>query len=76
MRSKRGQVAIEMAAAIIAAFIFLLGTIQIFAWFNTMLVSRQEYYERSRLSAGSGENNRGGYSYTPAKLDIFGTGGE
>lgn len=76
MKANKGQVAIEMAAAIIAAFIFLLGTVQIFAWFNSVLVSRQEYYERSRLTAGGGENNRGGYSYTPQKLDIFGTGGE
>lgn len=68
----RGQSTIEMAAAIIAVFIFLLGTLQIFVWFNNMIVSRQQYYSSSRLSAAS--DSPGEYSWQPQPLDIFGAG--
>lgn len=73
-RNRKGQVAIEMAAAIIAVFIFLLGTLQIFVWFNSMLVKRQEYYEASRIQAGTA-SSVGGYDFSPPSLNIFGSGG-
>jgi len=70
-----GQAAIEMTAAIIAIFVFLLGTLQIFIWFNSALVQRQRYYQSSRRQAGT-VFSAGGYSFSPPTLNIFGSGGE
>ncbi len=58
-----------MTAAIIAIFIFFLGTMQIFVWFNHILVGRQQYYESSRLDAAS--SKIGEYKYAPEPLGIF-----
>ncbi len=70
----KGQVAIEMATAIIAVFIFLLGTLQIFVWFNATLIERQEYYQSTRKQAAEDRLSSGEYDWTPPQLDIFATG--
>jgi hypothetical protein len=67
----KGQVAIETTAAIIAVFIFLLGVLQIFVWFNSMLVERQKYYQDSRSQAARG--SPGIYNWQAPRLDIFGS---
>ncbi|GEM_PF-4997612 len=66
----RGQVSIETAAAIIIAFIFILGTLQIFVWLNSMMANRQQYYQQSRMSAGS-FMTPGVFNHTPQTLNIF-----
>lgn len=52
IKSKRGQVTIEMTVAWIVLLVFLMGATSLFIWFNTSLVKRQKAYERTRLAAG------------------------
>ncbi|MEW6008967.1 MAG: hypothetical protein AB1629_04955 [Candidatus Omnitrophota bacterium] len=75
IREIKGQASIELAAAIIAIFILFLGAMQIFVWFNHMLVERQEYYEGSRSEAGGHEPSPK-YEHTPTPLKIFPEGEE
>jgi len=71
----KGQVAIEMAASLIAVFIFLLGTLQIFVWFNSVLVGRQQYYQATRQKAADYDFTRGGtiggYAWEAPALDVL-----
>ncbi len=66
----RGQVTLELTIGLVASLIFLLGTVQIFFWFNRCLVERQQAYESTRLNplstSGAGVN-----LYTPPKLYVF-----
>ena len=50
--NKSAQVAIESTLAIVAIFIFLLGIMQIFLWFNRSMISRQKAYQRTRTHLG------------------------
>jgi hypothetical protein len=70
-KNNNGQVAMETVAAIIAVFIFLLGTVQIFVWFINVIVQRQQYYESTRALATSSAGNAGVYKWKPPILQIF-----
>ena len=68
------QVSLELALSLICVFLLLLGCLKVFVWVNSRLVMRQEDYERSRVSAGSGtsgQETQVDESRYP-KLDIFG----
>lgn len=67
-----GQVTMETAAAVIAVFVFFLGVLQIFSWFSSVLVKRQQYYQESRTNAASiDEGVVGDFTYAPPELNIF-----
>lgn len=67
-----GQVTMETAAAVIAVFVFFLGILQIFSWFSSVLVKRQQYYQTSRVNAASADDGVvGDFTYSPPALNIF-----
>jgi hypothetical protein len=69
--SPKAQVSIELAAAIIIVILFMLATIKVFGWLNTVMVDRQQYYQGSRVTAGT-PATPGTFNYTPPALNIVG----
>ena len=49
----RGQASLEMAIAMGGVILLLLGSLKVYAWVNERLISRQQYYEATRVVAGS-----------------------
>jgi hypothetical protein len=72
----KAQVVLETALVLIAATIFLVGTIKIWAWFGRQYVGRWSAYERTRVTAGkvttySNPSNFIGDRYNKEKLNLF-----
>ena len=67
-----GQATLEVTVALIAVFILLLGTTQIFFWLNERMVLRQKAYESSRVAAGSSSSEIQVDESAFSLLDIFG----
>lgn len=74
---KRAQSTLEITVALVAVFIFLLGTVKIFVWVNEQMVLRQRDYENDpvygRVAAGgaSGEVQLREFNQPYPELDIF-----
>ncbi len=47
----KAQVTLELAFAIMAIVILLMGAIKLFIWFNQRFIFRQGFYERTRTNA-------------------------
>jgi hypothetical protein len=59
----KAQSSIEMVIALICALILFLGSVKIFSWANSAMVTRQQWYDSTRVAAGSsspGEDNNDG----------------
>ncbi len=69
--SLTGQASLELALSVICIFLLLLGALKIFVWVNSRLVTRQELYEESRISAGSDDPGKQIDDSDFPKLDIF-----
>ena len=50
---RAGQASIESAIALIGALLLLLGSVKVFFWITTRLIRRQQYYQCTRVEAGS-----------------------
>lgn len=50
----KGQVILEMTAALIVLFVLVVGAFRLFRWVNNRMVLRQEEYDKTRIEAGSG----------------------
>jgi hypothetical protein len=62
---------LEMAIAIAASMLLIIGSIQIWGWLARNLVRRQEAYQRTRTQAGRRvQPGRLDY-YQQSNLDIF-----
>ena len=49
----RGQASLEMAIAMGGVILLILGSLKVCVWVNERLISRQQYYEATRVLAGS-----------------------
>lgn len=50
----KGQATLELCFALIGILLILLASFKIMVWINERLILKQELYEHSRISAGSG----------------------
>ena len=51
--SARAQASLEMTLAMTGALLLLLGSFKVWLWINERLVRRQQYYNCTRVAAGS-----------------------
>jgi len=64
LKSKKGQVTLEMTTSLIVLLILIAGIIRVFVWVNDCMLERQEAYEGTRIVAG------GGASYDQELIDM------
>lgn len=50
---QRGQASLEMTLALGGVLLLLLGSFKVFLWINERLVRRHQYYNCTRVAAGS-----------------------
>ncbi len=50
-----GQASLEMTAALIGVLLLFAGSLRVFLWVADRLISRQQYYEQTRVAAGSAQ---------------------
>ena len=52
-RPLKGQASIEMALAFVGTLLLLFGTLRVFMWMNSRILTREQDYDNTRVDAGS-----------------------
>jgi hypothetical protein len=77
LTKNRAQATIEFSLAFIMAILFLLLTCNLFVWLNHCVVGRQAAYEKTRVEAGDGRDEKFLWFVTegaePGKGDFYKT---
>jgi uncharacterized protein (UPF0333 family) len=68
-----GQVSLELAAVFVCILLLLYGTMKVFVWVNQSLVTRQQDFDDTRVSAASSKaeiqvNEADKNKYPPLKI--------
>jgi hypothetical protein len=64
-------VAIEATLGIIILFVFFVGVINLFFWFNRNIVERQSVYQSTRTNLGGGNLGSGNPATAEASIHFY-----
>ncbi|MFC1631569.1 hypothetical protein ACFL1I_07835 [Candidatus Omnitrophota bacterium] len=67
---------LEAILGFIVIFVFFVGTINLFFWFNRNIVERQSVFQRTRTRLGGGNLNGGGPGTADASIHFYTEGYE